>query len=56
MMSSTIIPGNRYLLDGKNEVVVLKPSNRSNSLFVIETVKRSVEIVARERLSSASKP
>jgi hypothetical protein len=50
-MTSTITPGNRYLLDGKAEVIVLKSSNRSNSSFVIETPSRSVEIVARERLS-----
>jgi len=53
-MTSTITPGKRYLLDGKTEVTVLKSSNRSNSLFVVETPNRIVEIVARERLSSLS--
>lgn len=40
-----------YLLDGAIEVLVLKPSTRGNSSYNVEHPDRSIETVARERLT-----
>lgn len=45
-----IEPGQDYLLDGKTRVKVLKPVNRSQTIFNIETNGQRVESVEAERL------
>ena len=45
-----IEPGQDYLLDGKTKVKVLKPVNRSQTIFNIETNGQRVESVEAERL------
>lgn len=45
-----IEPGQEYLLDGKTRVKVLKPVNRSQTIFNIETNGQRVESVEAERL------
>jgi hypothetical protein len=49
-MSSKIEPGQSYLLDGKTIVKVLKPINRSLTMFNIEVSDRGVESVEASRL------
>lgn len=49
-MSSKIEPGQNYLLDGKTIVKVLKPINRSLTVFNIEVSDRGVESVEVSRL------
>ena len=51
-MKSPIAPGSKFLLDGTTEVVVLKPSTRSNSSYAIEIPGRSIEIVSADRLTT----
>ncbi len=53
-MTSLIIPGNIYFLDGKTEVVVLKPATRSNLSYTVEIPGRSIETVSSDRLSPLS--
>ncbi len=48
---NAITNGSKCLLDEKIEVIVLKPATRSNSNYSIEIPGRSVETVARERLT-----
>ena len=50
-MTIPITSGSKYLLDGKTEVIVLKPSTRSNSSYNIELPDRGIEMVIRERLT-----
>jgi len=45
-----IEPGQEYLLDGKTLVKVLKPANRSQTIFNIETGGHRVESVEAGRL------
>ncbi|PZR16218.1 MAG: hypothetical protein DI539_17850 [Flavobacterium psychrophilum] len=49
-MNLVINPGSRCLLDGKTEVVVLKPATRSYSTYNIEIPGKSIETVKRHRL------
>ena len=49
-MSIKIEPGQNYLLDGKTVVKVLKPINRSLTIFNIEITDRGVESVEVNRL------
>ena len=50
IMQSKIQPGQDYLLDGKTQVRVLKPANRSQTIFNIEIAGQRVESVDAERL------
>ena len=50
-MKSKIQPGQDYLLDGKTQVRVLKPANRSQTIFNIEIPGQRVESVDADRLS-----
>ncbi len=50
-MQSKIQPGQDYLLDGKTQVRVLKPANRSQTIFNIEIPGQRVESVDADRLS-----
>jgi hypothetical protein len=43
--------GDRCLLDGKKEVVVVKPHNRSLTKYVVEILGQSVELVEQDRLT-----
>jgi hypothetical protein len=45
-----IEPGQDYLLDGKTQVKVLKPVNRSQTVFNVETRSQRVESVEVGRL------
>lgn len=45
-----IAAGSRCLLDGKTEVVVLKPSTRSYLSYTIEIPGKSIETVGADRL------
>jgi hypothetical protein len=49
-MNFEIEPGHRYLLDGKIEVVVLKPVNRAKTMYNIEIPGKSILSVEKERL------
>lgn len=51
-MTSLITPGSKCLLDGKTEVIVLKPSTRSNLSYTVEIPGRSIEMVSSDRLSA----
>ena len=51
-MKSPIAPGSKYILDGTTEVIVLKPSTRSNSTYSVEIPWRSIEIVSADRLTT----
>jgi len=51
-MTSLITPGSKCLLDGKTEVIVLKPSTRSNLSYTVEIPGKSIELVSSDRLSS----
>jgi hypothetical protein len=51
-MTSIITPGSKCLLDGKTEVIVLKPSTRSNLSYTVEVPGKSIELVSRDRLSA----
>ena len=51
-MTSLITPGSKCLLDGKTEVIVLKPSTRSNLSYTVEIPGRSIEIVSSDRLTT----
>jgi hypothetical protein len=42
--------GSEYLLDGKTKVKVIKPLNRSNTIFSVETPQSSILTVEKERL------
>jgi hypothetical protein len=42
--------GHIYLLDGKTPVTVLKPLNRSKTIFSIELLNRSIETIDIKRL------
>ncbi|AYB32061.1 hypothetical protein D4L85_16445 [Chryseolinea soli] len=55
-MKSPIIPGSKFLLDGTTEVIVLKPSTRSNSSYTVEIPGRSIEIVSTDRLMRITQP
>lgn len=44
-------PGDKYLLDGKWEVVIVKPHNRLLTKYVVEIPGKSVELVEQGRLS-----
>ena len=50
-MTSLITPGSKCLLDGKTEVIVLKPSTRSNLSYTVEIPGKSIEMVSSDRLS-----
>jgi hypothetical protein len=50
-MTSLITPGSKCLLDGKTEVIVLKPSTRSNLSYTVEIPGKSIELVSSDRLS-----
>ena len=50
-MISLITPGSTWLLDGKTEVTVLKPTTRSNSSYIVEIPGRSIEMVSSDRLT-----
>ncbi len=52
MFEPAIVPGQQYLLDGKILVKVIKPINRSSTVFSVETPGQSVVTVERERLFS----
>jgi len=43
--------GSEYLLDGKTKVKVIKPLNRSNTVFSVETPQSSILTVEKERLT-----
>ncbi len=45
-------PGDKCLLDGKKEVVIVKPHNRQLTKYVVEIPGKSVEKVERHRLSA----
>ena len=45
-----IEPGQDYLLDGKTQVTVLKPVNRSQTVFNVEIAGQRVESVEAGRL------
>jgi hypothetical protein len=45
-----IEPGQTYLLDGKTEVKVIKPINRSHTMYSIEIPGHSIESVEKTRL------
>ena len=47
-----IQPGEKCLLDNVTEVIVLKALNRSHTTYRIEVPGKSVELVARERLTA----
>jgi hypothetical protein len=51
-MTSLIAPGSKCLLDGKTEVIVLKPSTRSNLSYTVEIPGKSIELVSSDRLST----
>jgi len=55
-MTSLITPGSKCLLDGKTEVIVLKPSTRSNLSYTVEIPGRSIEIVSSDRLTAFLQP
>ncbi|HEY9008789.1 hypothetical protein [Ohtaekwangia sp.] len=42
--------GRQYLLDGKTVVVIVKPVNRSKTMYSVEMPGRSVIAVERDRL------
>lgn len=48
--------GKKYLLDGKTEIIILKPVNRSHTVYKIEVPGHSIELVERERLTELTKP
>ena len=50
-MLMKIEPGQDYLLDGKTLVKVLKPANRSQTIFNIEIPGLRVESVEARRLA-----
>ena len=50
-MTSLIVPGSKYLLDGKTEVIVLKRSTRSGLSYIVEIPGRSIEVVSSDRLT-----
>lgn len=50
-MINQIASGSKCLLDQKTEVIVLKPTTRSNSTYSIEFPGQRVETVSRERLT-----
>lgn len=50
-MTSLITPGSKWLLDGKTEVIIIKPSTRSNSSYTIEIPGQSIQMVATDRLT-----
>jgi hypothetical protein len=49
-MQPKIQPGQDYLLDGKTLVRVLKPANRSQTIFNVEITGQRVESVDAIRL------
>jgi hypothetical protein len=51
LMQPKIQPGQDYLLDGKTLVRVLKPANRSQTVFNVEIIGQRVESVDAVRLS-----
>lgn len=51
-MTRFIAPGSKCLLDGKTEVIVLKPSTRSNLSYTVEIPGKSIELVSSDRLSA----
>ncbi len=53
-MTSLIAPGSKCLLDGKTEVIVVKPSTRSNLSYTVEIPGKSIELVSSDRLSTLS--
>ena len=55
-MTRLIAPGSKCLLDGKTEVIVLKPSTRSNLSYAVEIPGRSIETVSSDRLTIFSQP
>ena len=55
IMADDIKPGNECLLDGKTVVKVIKPLNRSNSMFSIEIDGRSILTVEKSRLQPIHK-
>jgi len=55
-MTSLITPGSKCLLDGKTEVIVLKPSTRSNLSYTVEIPGRSIEMVSSDRLTAFTEP
>jgi hypothetical protein len=50
-----IEPGKMYLLDGKIEVLVLKPLNRSRTIFSVEIPNKSIQSVEGSRLQDEKK-
>ncbi|HEY9048505.1 MAG TPA: hypothetical protein VIN08_21510 [Ohtaekwangia sp.] len=48
--------GRQYLLDGKIVVVIVKPVNRSKTMYSVEMPGRSVIAVERERLQAIAIP
>jgi hypothetical protein len=50
LMTDHIEPGNKYLLDGKLIVKVIKSLNRSNTVFSVETTQQSILTVEKDRL------
>lgn len=54
MFEPAIVPGQQYLLDGKILVKVIKPINRSSTVFSVETPGQSVVTVERARLFSVN--
>lgn len=54
-MTMNLSIGTKYLLDGKQEVTVLKSFNKLGTKHVIETPNRSVVLVETSRLTSLAK-
>ncbi|SKC84161.1 hypothetical protein [Ohtaekwangia koreensis] len=49
-MNNELVAGRQYLLDGKIVVVILKPVNRSKTIYSVELPGPSIMAVERNRL------
>ena len=55
-MHSEIKAGQHYLLDGKTDVIVVKPVNRSKTVFSVEIPGKSIQSVEKDRLKELEIP
>ena len=49
---SNFEPGEKCLIDGKTEGIIVKSFNRAHTRFVVEIPRSSVQLIDRERLES----
>ncbi|MEO5979335.1 MAG: hypothetical protein ABIS36_11080 [Chryseolinea sp.] len=49
---STFEPGEKCLIDGKTEAIIVKSFNKAQTKFIVEIPRSSVQLIERERLES----